>query len=205
MSYGTKILSLGSPDVIFGVLILIWSLINTVVIEYHIFELDNEDPKNKNLVPLNYPYHMLDMILIIIALVAINLTSGSSSEIIGLIVTALRLVLTFYVPFYNDFNQKLYKIICASSLIACVGLVVSYYDASSNLNLFLIFTLVAFLFYIYSQREEVPVWEQIKPNEPDPEGIQVIKNDLNKKSLYVKSFRSLIFLGRQNRSHRGQL
>lgn len=32
VSYGTKILSLGSPDVIFGVLILIWGLVNTIVI-----------------------------------------------------------------------------------------------------------------------------------------------------------------------------
>jgi hypothetical protein len=176
VSYGTKILSLGSPDVIFGVLILVWALVNAIVIEYHIFELDNEDPKNKNLVPLNYPYHMLDMILIIIALVTINLTSGSLSQIIGLIVTALRLLLTFYVPFYNEFNQKIYKVICASSFICSIGLLVSYYNASSNLNLVLIFTLVAFLVYIHSQREEVPLWEQIKPAEPDPEGIQVIKN-----------------------------
>lgn len=119
---------------------------------------------------------MLDMILIILALVTLNLTSGSLSQIIGLIATALRLLLTFYVPFYNEFNQKIYKVICASSLICSIGLLVSYYNASSNLNLVLIFTLVAFLVYIHSQSEEAPLWEQIKPTEPDPEGIQVIKN-----------------------------
>lgn len=168
VSYGTKILGLGAPDLIFGVLVVILSVINAVLIEYHIFELDNEDSKSTNLVPLNYPYHMVDTAVIALALFIINLTEGSSSQIIGLIATVLRLVLAFYVPFYNEFNQQYYKIISFSSVIASLGLLVAFYDASNNFNLILIFTLIAFLIYIHNQRQEVPVWEHVTPLEADP-------------------------------------
>ena len=104
-------------------------------------------------------------------------------------------------PFYNKHNQKSYKLIVISSAIASLGLLISYYNVDRNYNLFLIFILVAYLLFIHSKTEEVPVWEQIMLEDSD-QGLANIKKNLCGKGLFVRSFRALIFLGRQNFSHR---
>ena len=105
-SYGAKIISLGVSNQIFGIVFLILLVVNMLVIEYHIFELGNEGTTKAYLVPLNYPYHMVDSIFVFVALICINLTSGATSQIIGVIAISLRLALTLYTPFYSQANQK---------------------------------------------------------------------------------------------------
>ena len=74
---------------------------DALLVEYHALELGNNSPTCKNLVPLNFPYHLIDSALVIIVIICVNVTSGAASQIIGFFFFILRLILTFYVPFYN--------------------------------------------------------------------------------------------------------
>ena len=57
--------------------------------------------------------------------------------------------------------------IAISSAIASLGLLISYYNIDRNYNLFLILILVVYLLFIYSKKEEVPVWEQLMLEDGD--------------------------------------
>ena len=114
-----------------------------------------------NLVPLNFPYHLIDSGLLIIVLVCVNLTSGAASQIVGFAIVLLRLILTVYIPFYNEYNQRFYKLIAISSAIASLGLLISYYNINRNYNLFIILVLVIYLIYVHASKEEVPAWQEV--------------------------------------------
>lgn len=205
ISYGAKIMVLGGIEEILGVMIIIWVILSSILIEYHTFELGNDQPDSPNLVPLNFPYHLIDNLLVVTALLCVNLTAQPTSQILGLVFVSIRLALALYAPFFSENNQNYYKLILFSSLIATIGLLVAYYNLDRTFNLLLISALVGYLLLVKNKPEEHPQWEEVGAAEADLEGIQTIKSNLTKKGLFSKSFRALIFLGRQNRSHRGQL
>ena len=111
--------------------------------------------------PLNFPYHLIDSTLVTIALICVNLMSGAACQITGLIFIILRLILTFYVPFYNAYNQQYYKLIVISSVIASLGLLVSFFSINRNYNLIFIAILVGYLLFVHGKKEEVPVWQEV--------------------------------------------
>jgi hypothetical protein len=89
-----------------------------------------------------------------------------------------------------------------ASLISSLGILISFYNVDSNYNIFLIIVLISYLLFIHSKKIEAQPWEQLNLQDAEEEGFQSIKKRLCNQGLFVKTFRDLIFLGRQNFSHR---
>lgn len=107
---------------------------------------------------LNYPYHLVDDGLVAIGIAIINIASGLASQIVGLTVLCLRLLLIMFMPFFNDFYCKYYKGIAISSAIASFGLLISFFNLKEYYTLIIIVILVGFLLQFKFKRE-VPIWE----------------------------------------------
>lgn len=120
--------------------------------------MGNSVSSSSSLVALNYPYHLVDDGLVIIGIAIINIASGLASQIAGLTVLCLRLLLVLFIPFFNDFYCKYYKGIAISSAIASFGLLISFFSLNEYYTIILIIILVGFLLQFKFKRE-VPIWE----------------------------------------------
>ena len=95
--------------------------------------------------------------IVLVGLLVLNITSGLTAQIVGMVATLLRVVLTFYIPFFNAFYQKFNKFILIAAFVASFGLLISYFNKGQYYTL--IFAAIMILFLIKTKIEHSnPAW-----------------------------------------------
>jgi len=89
---------------------------------------------------------MIDDCILIVGILILNISSGVVSQIAGLSTTLLRLILTLYVPFFNNFYHTLYKYVAIAAFVASFGIIISYFNIAQYYTLILAVILIGFLF-----------------------------------------------------------
>jgi uncharacterized membrane protein len=86
---------------------LILSVVTYLIGEYHNLEINNEKVKNEDyhLQTINFPNKIIDTFLYLATLISINLTSGMITFIIALTIAFMRLVVSYYFPYYQGFTK----------------------------------------------------------------------------------------------------
>lgn len=89
----------GGGEAALGVIVLVLCLLDCLLVEYHTFDFGGSSLKD--LVVTNYPYRIVDDLLIMVALVVANASSGTIGSVLGVLFIGLRLALSWYFPFYS--------------------------------------------------------------------------------------------------------
>jgi hypothetical protein len=154
ISLGIKFTQMGTLPSILGAVILVLACVDCLIIEYHTFEFGDGFSNKNDLMVANYPYRLIDDLLIVVSLIIINATSTLISEFFGLAFIFLRLVCSIYFPFYNGRFQNTHQFILVSSLICSFGILIAHFDKDYYLFLIIIVFLVLLLAFTKIKRED---------------------------------------------------
>jgi len=122
-SLSAKFIQLGEGYAVLGSAILALALLNGLLVEIHTFDFESHN--REGLVAVNYPYRMIDDLLITLGLIAINTSGVLGGELLGMFFIGLRLALSVYFPFYFDRSQKVHQATLIAVLITAFAVFVS--------------------------------------------------------------------------------
>jgi hypothetical protein len=200
VSLGVKFMQLGPGQAAAGAVILVLTVLNCVAIEYHTFDFGRSS--KEDLVVVNHPYRMVDDLLTLVALVAVNASGVVAGELLGVAFIGLRLALSTYFPFYADRNQQTHQAVLLAALIAALGVLVTNFGQQHYLFLAITAALLVLLGRARGgggQQE----WEEVAEGTGEGEDdLGRLRRRLFSERAYVRVFRELIILSRKNNSHR---
>lgn len=191
----------GPGEVALGIIVLVLCLLDCLLVEYHTFDFGGTSLKD--LVVTNYPYRIVDDLLIMAGLVVVNASGGTTGSVLGVVFIGLRLALSWYFPFYSEKSQQIHQGSLLAALIVALGILVAHIGVQHHyLFLFIAAGLLILLFRVRAAAE----WQAVVGDNFEGEGeLGKVRGRLLGERAYVRAFRELILLSRKNNSHRTQL
>lgn len=120
----------GTGEAALGVAVLALVLIDCLLVEYHTFDFGGSS--GHDLVVTNYPYRMVDDLLIMVGMVVVNASEGVTGAVLGVFFIGLRLVLSWYFPFYSEKSHQAHRGILLAALIVALGILVAHFGVQHH-------------------------------------------------------------------------
>lgn len=191
----------GPGEAALGVIILAFCLLDCLLVEYHTFDFGGASLND--LVVTNYPYRIVDNLLVMVALVVVNASGGTTGSVLGVVFIGLRFVLSWYFPYYSERSHQIHQGLLLAALIVALGILVAHFGVQHH---YLFLVIAAGLLILLSRIRATAEWEAVVADNFEGEGeLGKVRGRLFNERAYVRAFRELILLSRKNNSHRTQL
>lgn len=149
--YCTQHLSGGALDQLItycAVISLVLCPVVYLVAEYHFLEVEPEQGTLYALVRKNLTSSLIDTTIVYALLIIANLTDSTVSLVAGFLASVLRLLLSIYMPFYDDNVRKVHNFLQGCSIMCFASMFVGFSLDEPFIVLIIDFMLASILWWL---------------------------------------------------------